>query len=302
MGGIAFVFSGQGDQYPGMGRTLYENYPIAKETFDAFDSIRSGTVRQCFEGTVEELQETTNTQPCLYAMELAAAKTLLSLGIRPRAAAGFSLGEVTACAFSGMLDERTGFQLVCRRGALMQEAAERYDTAMAAVVKLDAQTVRALCENHSAVYPVNFNCPGQVSVAGLRDRLADFSADVRAAGGRVLPIRVKGGFHSPFMNEAAQRFAETLSQTEFRESAVVLYSDKTGLPYTGHPAQLLAAQICSPVLWEELIRNMIADGIDTFIEIGPGKTLCGMIAKISTEVRVCSVCDLETVLSEVKQC
>ncbi len=302
MGRIAFVFSGQGDQFSGMGKDLYENYTSAKKVFDACDEIRPDTSRQCFEGTEEELNETKNTQPCLFAMELAAASVLVEHGIKPHAVAGFSLGEVVACTFAGIVDNKTGFRLVCRRGELMQEAAEKQDTSMAAVVKLDNESVKELCAKYSAVYPVNFNCPGQVSVAGLASQMADFSADVKAAGGRALPIKVKGGFHSPFMNEAAALFAKELSEVQFNQGNAVLYSNKTAKPYTNETAELLSSQICSPVLWEELIRNMIAEGIDTFIEIGPGKTLTNMIKKISNEVNVYSVSNLDTVLSEVAEC
>lgn len=302
MGRIAFVFSGQGDQYAGMGRELYEQYPAARRVFDLCDSIRPDTSTQCFEGTEEELKETKNTQPCLFAMELAAAEVLRERGIRPEAVAGFSLGEVVACTFSGIVDVETGFRLVCCRGELMQSAAETWDTSMAAVVKLDADTVKALCGAYSAVYPVNFNCPGQVSVAGLTAQMADFSADVKAAGGRALPIKVKGGFHSPFMKDAAAAFAEALKGVAFHQSDMILYSNKTAAPYTDDVATLLSEQICSPVLWEALIRRMIADGIDTFIEIGPGKTLTGMIKKIDATVKTYAVAELSALLSEVTGC
>ncbi len=302
MGKIAFVFSGQGDQFPGMGRDLYERYPAAKRAFDLCDGIRPGTSKQCFEGTDEELKETKNTQPCLFAMEFAAASVLKEAGIRPAAVAGFSLGEVTACAFAGIVDAETGFRLVCKRGELMQAAAEKTDASMAAVVKLDDRKVEELCAKYSAVYPVNFNCPGQVSVAGLSSQMADFAADVKAAGGRALPIKVKGGFHSPFMQEASAAFAAELSKVTFRDGDAVLYSNKTAQPYTQDVAGLLAQQISSPVRWEALIRNMMKAGVDTFIEIGPGKTLGNMIRKISGEVRVFSVADFPTLLSEVAQC
>ena len=302
MGRIAFVFSGQGDQFSGMGKELYAQYPEAKKVFDLCDAIRPNTSAQCFCGTEEELKETKNTQPCLFAMELAAANILAEKGIRPEAVAGFSLGEVVACAFAGKVDAETGFRLVCKRGELMQEAAEQQDTSMVAVVKLDNETVRALCKSYSAVYPVNFNCPGQVSVAGLSEQMKDFSADVKAAGGRAIPLKVKGGFHSPFMNGAAEAFAEALSGVTFRVGNTVLYSNKTAMPYGENTADLLSEQICSPVLWNELIGHMIADGIDTFIEIGPGRTLTNMIKKINAEVKVYSVCDLETVLAEVTGC
>lgn len=285
MGRVAFVFSGQGDQYPGMGKELFEKYPTAGGIFDLCDQIRPGTASQCFSGTAEELKETANTQPCLFAMELAAAEVLREKGIVPDAAAGFSLGEVIAAAFAGLFDHSTGFSLVCRRGQLMQAEAEKHDTAMAAVVKLPAETVEALCANHRELYPVNYNCPGQITVSGLSSEMAAFSAEVKAAGGRALPLKVKGAFHSPFMADAAKAFAEDLAKTEMNPPAIPLYSDVTAEEYSGDPAYLLAKQIASPVRWEALVRNLIAAGVDTFIEIGPGKTLTNMITKIDPAVK-----------------
>lgn len=286
---VAFVFSGQGDQHPGMGKDLYDKYPAARAAYDLCDAIRPGTSSQCFGGTEEELRETKNTQPCLFAMELAAAATLREAGIRPVAAAGFSLGEVVAATVCGIFDEETGFRLVVKRGELMQREAEKSDTAMAAVVKLTPEQVQELCGRFSEVYPVNFNCPGQITVSGLASQMADFAAAVKAAGGRALPLAVKGAFHSPFMAAAAEDFARELAQAEIREGDIALYSNMTAEPYTRDVAMLLSRQICSPVRWEELIRNMIADGIGTFIEIGPGRTLTNMIRKIDKNVRAMTV-------------
>lgn len=299
MGKLAFVFSGQGDQYPGMGKELAENYSAAAAIYKMCDSIRPGTSRQCFEGTEDELKETKNTQPCLFAMELAAASVLIEKGIWPDAAAGFSLGELTAAVVSGIFDHETGFRLVCRRGELMQREAEKFDTSMAAVVKLTSEQVQELCGSYSDVYPVNYNCPGQISVSGLSAQMIDFLADVKAAGGRAIPLKVKGAFHSPFMNEAANMFAEELQQAEIRKKTTALYSDMTADLYTEDVVGLLSKQICSPVRWEKLIRTMIADGVDTFIEIGPGKTLTNMIRKINTEVKAVSAAEY---LAEVEKC
>ena len=302
MGKIAFVFSGQGDQYPGMGRELYEHYPQAVQVFELCDAIRPGTSRQCFEGTGEELKETVNTQPCLFALELAAAAVLEGAGIHPDALAGFSLGEVAAATVAGVFDRETGFRLVCKRGELMQRAAEVQDTAMAAVVKLSAEMVEELCGAFSGVYPVNFDCPGQITVSGLAEQMPEFSRRVREAGGRALPLKVKGAFHSPFMAEAADGFARALAQVELRKAKVPLYSNVTGAPYTDDAAGLLARQICSPVQWEPLIRNMIAAGVDTFIEIGPGRTLTNFTRKIDAGVKTYCVADLPTLLEEVRPC
>ena len=284
MGRIAFVFSGQGDQYPGMGRELYEKYPAAARVFQLCDTLRPGTMRQCFSGTNEELKETKNTQPCLFAMELAAAAVLAEKGIVPHAVAGFSLGEVAAAAVAGCFDSETGFRLVCRRGELMQAEAEKHDTAMAAVVRLTAGQVVALCKKYSCLYPVNFNCPGNTTVSGLAAQMPGFCADVKAAGGRALPLKVKGAFHSPFMQEAADAFADALAKADIRKNGIPLYANVTAQPYGDNVPEMLAKPICSPVQWESIVRNMIDSGIDTFIEIGPGRTLTNMIQKIDTRV------------------
>lgn len=299
MGKIAFVFSGQGDQYPGMGKALYEKYPIAKSVFGLCDGLRPNTSSQCFDGTEEELKETKHTQPCLFAMELAAARVLMEKGIYPNAVAGFSLGEVVAATVSGMFDDETGFCLVCKRGELMQQEAEKFDTAMAAVVKLTPEQVQDICKKYSDVYPVNFNCPGQITVSGFSSQMSDFFADVKAAGGRALPLKVKGAFHSPFMKTAASAFSIELSNVEMKERTIPLYSNMTAEPYGDDAVKLLSSQICSPVQWEKIIRNMITSGIDTFIEIGPGKTLMNMIQKISADVTAIGYTEY---LAEVEVC
>lgn len=302
MGKIAFVFSGQGDQFPGMGKELAAQYPSAKAVFDLCDSIRPGTSAQCFAGTEEELKETKNTQPCLFAMELAAVSVLSEAGIRPNAVAGFSLGEVAACAAAGLVDCETGFRLVCKRGELMQQAAEQVDASMAAVVKLSAEQVNSLCAAYTDVYPVNFNCPGQITVAGLSSQMAEFASAVKTAGGRAIPLKVKGGFHSPLMRDASEQFAKELAGISFSVPQTVLYSNLTALPYTENAGELLAGQICNPVQFETMVRNMISSGIDTFLEIGPGKTLTNMIAKIDPEVKRYCVAELPRLLAEVTVC
>lgn len=301
MGKIAFVFSGQGAQYPGMGQALCQTSPAAKAIFETAEAIRPGTMAQCFSGTKEELTITQNTQPCLYCTDLAAAAAVQESGIRADMAAGFSLGEVAALAFSGVVSISDGFSLVCKRGLFMQEAAAEYDSAMAAVVKLPNETVEALCANYEHVYPVNYNCPGQLVVAGLKKELSSFSEEVKAARGKAIPLAVGGGFHSPFMETAAERLAEVLSDFSWNPSRIPLYSNYTAQPYGTNPASLLVKQVKNPVRWQETIEAMIAGGADIFIEMGPGKTLCGLIGKISKAVRCFHVEDPETLQSTVSE-
>ena len=187
----------------------------------------------------------------------------------------------------------------------MQRAAEAVETSMAAVVKLPNETVEELCSRFDGVYPVNYNCPGQTVVAGLKSGMAAFSAAVKDAKGRALPLNTSGGFHSPFMAEASARFSKLLEPVDLQTPAIPIYSNLTGHPYDGNMKHLLQQQICSPVRWESIIRHMIDDGVDTFIEVGPGNVLQGLIRRIDRSVRVFGVSDaasLDETRKEVQVC
>ena len=299
MGKIAFVFAGQGAQYAGMGATLPAASPAAAEVFDALERIRPGTRELCFSGTEEELSQTKNTQPALYAVECAAEAALRENGIVPDCCAGFSLGEISALRAAGCVSLETGFRLVTERGRLMQAAAEKIDSAMVAVVKLTDGDVERLASDFPHVYPVNYNCPGQVTVAGLSEEIAAFSLRIKEAGGRAIPLKVSGGFHSPFMEEAALAFAEALANETLTPPALPLYSDVTSHPYDGDIKRLLARQIASPVRWREIVENMAKCGVDTFVELGPGKTLSGFIGKILPGARTLRVDSGETLAQTI---
>lgn len=302
MSKIAFVFSGQGAQAPGMGKELYECSAAAKAVFDLCDSIRPGTSQQCFNGTKEELTVTANTQPDMFAVEVAAAKALVEAGIVPDALAGFSLGEISALAFSGAVSLEDGFRLVCQRGQLMQDASNAVDSAMVAVVKLPPEKVEELAGQFDQVYPVNYNSPAQTVCAGLSASMEGFKAAVKEAGGRALPLKVSGAFHSPFMASAAEGLKQVLAPMTFGTPDYPLYSNVTALPYEeGQFQDLLSRQVVSPVRWQTIVENMIAAGVDTFIEVGPGKTLTGLIGKINSEVKTLNVEDAESLRHTIEE-
>lgn len=299
MGRLAFVFSGQGSQYTGMGRELAEASPAAKAVFDAADSIRPGTSAMCFDGTKDELSLTVNTQPCMYCVDLAAAEALREAGIVPNCVAGFSLGEIPAVVFAGMLTAAEGFRLVSLRGEYMNDAAQAEGGGMAACVKLSNEVVEEIASKYEKIYPVNYNCPGQLVVAGSKEELPAFSADIKAAGGRAIPLAVSGAFHSPFMAKAAERLYADMENINFAEPKITVYSNYTAKPYDTDPADLLREQIQNPVQWQRIVEDMIENGVDTFVEVGPGKTLSGLISKINPGVKVLNVENKETLEAAV---
>lgn len=296
MAKIALVFAGQGAQYSGMGEDLYQSSPAAKKIFDMVDVIRPGTSEQCFRATKEELSITENTQPCLFAVDMACGAALLEAGVKPEGFAGFSLGEIVALGFSGMLSYEDAFRLVCKRAQFMQESTGQQNGAMAAVFKLTASQVEDLCQQFQALYPVNYNCPGQIVVAGDGDELTQLMEKVKEQGGKALRLAVSGAFHSPLMNEAATKLEVYVKEMNFQDPLLPVYSNTTAKPYDD-AKYLVAQQVKNPVLWQTTIENMIADGFDTFIEAGAGKTLMGLIQKISSDVAVYHVENQATLAS-----
>ncbi len=294
MGKIAFVFAGQGAQYPGMGQSLCENFSTVKRLYENADTLRPGTSEQSFTGTDVLLKQTINTQPCVFLADLAAALALNERGISADLCAGFSLGELAALAYSGVFTHTDAFEAVTFRAVCMDRASRAMDgePAMAAVMKLTAEEVESICADLDGVYPVNYNSPGQIAISGTKTGIEAFCE--KATGVRVIPIPVSGAFHSPYMATASAEFENVLTKYHINPPDVPVYANLTGEIYPTDVVTTLAEQMKSPVRWQKTIENMIADGADTFIECGPGKTLAGLIKRIDKSVKVYSVQDTDT--------
>lgn len=302
MSKTAFVFPGQGAQAVGMGKDVYETLPESRAVFEQADEALGFPLsRLIFEGPESDLKQTVNTQPALLTASVAYLEALKSRGIRPDYTAGHSLGEYSALVAAGVLEFRDAVKLVRLRGQFMEEAVPGGQGAMAAVLGAEREALAQLCrtvsETDGQVELANVNCPGQIVVSGSAEGVAAIVTRVKEAGAkRAIPLEVSGPFHSSLMKEAAERLGSELQGTVFRAPQVPVIANVTAEPVTDEEEirGLLVRQVYSPVLWQDSVERLIALGVDTFVEIGSGTVLAGLIRKIDKNVKVISVNSLES--------
>lgn len=296
---LAYIFPGQGSQFPGMGKNLVENFPAAARLFEELNDSAGFSVSQlCFEGTAEDLQLTENTQPAIFAVSAAAFRALEAEGFPgPDFVAGHSLGEYSALLAAGSLAAGDGVKTVRARGRYMQEAVPVGTGAMAAVMGAELQAIENACAEAAqgqVCAPANINSPGQVVIAGNAEAVDRASDLLRGAGAkRVLKLNVSAPFHTALMVPAQERLAADLENIPLAELALPLVTnvDATIIRSGGQARDALARQVSAPVRWLESIELLIKEGVDTFVEIGPGKVLTGLMRQISREVKCLNVED-----------
>lgn len=280
----AFVFPGQGAQFVGMGKDLYDNVPLAKELFDRANEILGFPITDImFAGTDEQLKQTKVTQPAIFLHSVILARSLGD-AFKPDMAAGHSLGEFSALVAAGALGFEDGLKLVSKRAMAMQKACEQNPSTMAAIIALPDEKVEEICASvDGVVVPANYNCPGQLVISGTNEAIDEACAKLTAAGAkRALKLNVGGAFHSPLMEPARVELEAVIAAAPFAKPVCPVYQNVDAKPHTD-PAEIranLIAQLTSPVRWTQIVQNMLADGATSFTELGPGSVLQGLIKKV----------------------
>ena len=295
---IAFIFPGQGAQKAGMGKDFYENSEISRGFFDQLQSILDFDLKEMCFGESDALNLTEYTQPCMVSVCLAIVQELEKRGIRPDMTAGLSLGEYAAVATAGGMKMFDAVKLVRRRGILMQSTVPAGEGAMAAVLGLDAKKIEEILSNFEHAWIANYNCPGQIVITGLTDDVQNAGAALKEAGAkRVVPLKVSGPFHSPLLKPAGEELLKEMESIHFSSLTIPYVANATAELVTDSTQikPLFARGISSSVRWQQSIETMLENGIDTFIEIGPGKTLAGFMRKIAPQATVYNVSSWEDV-------
>ena len=293
----AFIFPGQGAQVVGMGKDFYEKYEESREIFDKASELLGFDIKElCFENE-KDINITEYTQPALLTVSVAILRVLEQKGIRPDVCAGLSLGEYCAMVASEVMSFEDAVKTVRQRGILMQEAVPLGVGAMCAVLGLDGETVNKVCQGVDDVYVANYNCPGQIVISGKAEAVEQAAGLLKEAGAkRCMMLNVSGPFHSPLLREAGDKLAEVLKDVKLNDGFTIPYVTNVTAEYvntTEEIRELLRKQVSSSVMWQQSVENMIAKGVDTFVEIGPGKTLAGFMKRINKEVRMVNIGSVE---------